>query len=611
MSSGGFGKGKSKSRQSTTIPDELKPFVNQVIGTSTGALRRLEDQVGTDQVADLTPDQLAALTLQRSRALGSGDFIPTMQDQLLQIAQGRSLNEILPVAGTDALQGRTDPRLDDLVANLSGLGSAIDPTSAATLRSAQSQQLSDLGLSDMVPDAAINALTGISGGTANPTAGQVSDLIGGATSGASANTLRGLLDTSNALPGVTQDALSGVAAQNAPVGQNVLNDLIASGAVPEQANAALSSVLDQAQTGGVPQLTRDTLESTARGDFLFGGQGFNQAVDAAVRAALPQIRSVFGSAGVGGFGGGLSQAAVGQAATDAFARQFQTARGRQLGAANTLAQLEQSDRARRSGETLSAAQILGDQGLRDAGFRVGTQGQLEAQDLARTGQQLSAATSLGGLSQAEAARNLQQQLSAATGLSQEELANAGLRLGAQGQLEGQRLTGQGQQLNAAGALANVGLAQGAQASQNALADRSQRLQNAAQQQNAAQVLASLGLSDASRQLQGQALSGDLLNAIAGRQLSGGNILAQLGNQELNRQLGAIGSLPSAATADVDLLGGVGDVFQQQEQAEIAGPRQLDQLILAAALSGLPLQTLLGREGSGRSSEFRLGGTMTV
>ncbi len=81
----------------------------------------------------------------------------------------------------------------------------------------------------------------------------------------------------------------------------------------------------------------DAFLPTANGDFLFGGDGFNAAGDASVRAAQPHILSTFGRSGSGT--GGLAQAAIGQAATDAFAQQFSQERTRQLQAASALPQL--------------------------------------------------------------------------------------------------------------------------------------------------------------------------------------------------------------------------------------------------------------------------------
>lgn len=85
---------------------------------------------------------------------------------------------------------------------------------------------------------------------------------------------------------------------------------------------------------------REALQQTAQGDFLFGGQGFNEAVDAAVRRVQPNILSTFGAAGRGT--GGLAQQAIAQATSDAFANLFGQERQRQLGAASQLGQFDLS-----------------------------------------------------------------------------------------------------------------------------------------------------------------------------------------------------------------------------------------------------------------------------
>ena len=80
--------------------------------------------------------------------------------------------------------------------------------------------------------------------------------------------------------------------------------------------------------------TLDTLNQTARGDFLFGGPGFNEAIDAAVDRVQPRILSTFGSAGRGT--GLLAQDAIARTVGDAFALQFGNERQRQLSAASAL-----------------------------------------------------------------------------------------------------------------------------------------------------------------------------------------------------------------------------------------------------------------------------------
>ena len=126
------------------------------------------------------------------------------------------------------------------------------------------------------------------------------------------------------------------------VSRNVLTSLAAGGEDTDLTDIlgvdTLTQILDSG--GAVSPDVLSNLEATARGDFLFGGQGFDEAVSAAVRAAAPQIISTFkGQGGVGAGSGALSQAAVGESAVDAFASQFSTERGRQLEANQLLADI--------------------------------------------------------------------------------------------------------------------------------------------------------------------------------------------------------------------------------------------------------------------------------
>lgn len=135
--------------------------------------------------------------------------------------------------------------------------------------------------------------------------------------------------------------------QQANVGQGALNNLSGrlSGATADDLVAPFSqdqlAAFDMARgatsQGGALPTAMDAFQSTARGDFLFGGQGFDEAVNAAMRQAQPHILSRFGGSGRGT--GGLAQAAIGQAATDAFAGQFGQERQRQMQAAQMLPQL--------------------------------------------------------------------------------------------------------------------------------------------------------------------------------------------------------------------------------------------------------------------------------
>lgn len=88
---------------------------------------------------------------------------------------------------------------------------------------------------------------------------------------------------------------------------------------------------------------REALDATARGDYLFGGEGFDAAVDAAVRAANPHIMSAFGG-DAASVDSGLARSAVGQSAIDAFAGQYANERRNQIGAASDLEGGARSDR---------------------------------------------------------------------------------------------------------------------------------------------------------------------------------------------------------------------------------------------------------------------------
>lgn len=134
----------------------------------------------------------------------------------------------------------------------------------------------------------------------------------------------------------------------------------------------------------------DALASTASGDFLYGGEGFDAAVDAAVRAATPGILSTFGSAGAGGATGGLAQEAIGRAAVDAVASQYGAERQNQLRAAGLLGDLG-----------LSSSGLLGQFGL--AGGDQALRQQIGVADAnARSAQtQLDASQLLPGLASAD------------------------------------------------------------------------------------------------------------------------------------------------------------------------------------------------------------------
>jgi hypothetical protein len=214
MSSGGGSKSSSKSSEKTSIPDFLKPFMDQIIGTSSDAMSNLAASSGMDQTADLNPDQLEAMERMRAFASGDNNFLKTAQDTAMQAAQGGGANNVLP---------------PELLQSLMQGGGKIDTGS------------------------------------------------------------------------------------------------------------------------GVSDIARGALESTASGDFLFGGKGFDEAVAASVRSAQPHIMSAFGGAGPGGSTSGLARSAIGQSATDAFASQYGDERKNMLGAANTLGGFDLNERSQEIG----------------------------------------------------------------------------------------------------------------------------------------------------------------------------------------------------------------------------------------------------------------------
>lgn len=362
MSSGGAGKGSSRSSTQVQIPGFLQPLLNQAAGTGQGALGNLSQLLsGNNLVAPFSSAQETAQNLGIEEAL-SGESFQTAENTLLGAAQGTSIDQFLPQSAIDALTG---------AAGGQDLSSFLSPE-------------------------VLQALTGAAGG----------DILG-------------------------RSQLEGI-------------------------------------QSGIPQESIDALTSTARGDFLSGGQGFDAAVEAAVRAARPGIISTFGRAGGGGATGGLSRTAIGTAGIDAFARQFGQERTNQLGAANSLAGLTFADRD----------------------------------------QQRQIANSLTGINQ--------------------------LGLGAAGVLGG--------------------------------------------------------------------FGGDERN----RGLSSAGLLGQFGNAERDRAIGAAQLLPDAATADINLLSGIGGQQQAQAQAQIDAPILAQLQLLAAALGGLPIESLLGSNSRGRASQSFVG-----
>lgn len=83
---------------------------------------------------------------------------------------------------------------------------------------------------------------------------------------------------------------------------------------------------------------QQNLIGTLQGENLYGGEGFNAALDAASRRILPQVDSAFAKAGR--YGSGLAKTAQTQALADAFASQYGQERQRQMQAATLTPQVD-------------------------------------------------------------------------------------------------------------------------------------------------------------------------------------------------------------------------------------------------------------------------------
>lgn len=144
-----------------------------------------------------------------------------------------------------------------------------------------------------------------------------------------------------------------------PAAQDTLMEFADSGDIMEIFNKSrsllenpmgLSGLNDFASGGFGNPIANNTLEATARGDFLFGSPAFDEAVQASIRATRPNIQSGFAlQGGQGAVGSGLAQAAIQEAASDAFARQFGAERDRMLGASGSLNNFNLNSNAQRLG----------------------------------------------------------------------------------------------------------------------------------------------------------------------------------------------------------------------------------------------------------------------
>ena len=105
--------------------------------------------------------------------------------------------------------------------------------------------------------------------------------------------------------------------------ENLVSDF-----TPEQEQAMQLQSQRALSGSGVTRAAQDNASQTLRGDYLYGGPGFNAAFDAASRRILPQVDSAFNRSGR--YGSGLAQTAQTQALGDVFAGMYGQERNNQM-----------------------------------------------------------------------------------------------------------------------------------------------------------------------------------------------------------------------------------------------------------------------------------------
>jgi len=110
----------------------------------------------------------------------------------------------------------------------------------------------------------------------------------------------------------------------------------------DETNLAMDMTKQRALSGSpITNSSVDELTRTLNGDYLYGGDGFNRAVEAATNRALPGIDSQFELSGR--YGSGLAQEARARAVGDAFADQYGQERTNQLRAMMFAPQVAEMD----------------------------------------------------------------------------------------------------------------------------------------------------------------------------------------------------------------------------------------------------------------------------
>lgn len=576
--SGSGGKSESESSTQVDIPGFLRPFITQATGTASQALRNLSNSSRGDLVAGFTDDQLEARN--RARDIANGGTLDTVENELLNISQGAGLDSFLPDSVLQQLSGFGGDGFIPTEVRQALAPGALPDSVKATLESAQGGSL---------PPEALAALSGASQGGLDFLPPEVleslrSTLGSGSLPGSSINTLTAAQGQAAPDAAARLSGVSGNVDSFLPASSRDTLGLLSGGS---NLNPVGTDEFGRVVEGEViPGVSREALESTARGDFLFGGDGFDAAVDAAIRAARPGIVSTFGRAGAGGATGGLAQAAVGRSAVDAFARQFGEERGRQLSAADRLGEFGLADRSQRldaAGRVADVGLSNNAQSLDDARNRAAAAGTLGEFGLAGRGQAIDAANLESSIDLA----NRGQQTDAAAILAELGLGDAGQRIDAGTRLADIGLSGRDQNINAANVLGSLDLA------------------NRREGADAAQALGGLSLTQSGQNANSAGLLAGLLGEERGRSLSASGLLANTANAERNRQLQALGLLPDASLLDVNLLQQLGGQEQELQQRFLDAPRETQLQLLAAALGGVPISSLLGQSSNESNRGFSL------
>jgi hypothetical protein len=114
-------------------------------------------------------------------------------------------------------------------------------------------------------------------------------------------------------------------AANLPLQQHYPGQTVADQSQQTQQSLGMAGGLAR---GGANDPRTNQWNQTLQGDYLYGGQGFNAALDAAHNKIAPMVQGQFASGGR--YGGGLAQEAETSALADAFAGQYGQERQNQM-----------------------------------------------------------------------------------------------------------------------------------------------------------------------------------------------------------------------------------------------------------------------------------------